>query len=45
MGEQSKKMLGKDQLEHGIAEKLKSLVIEMMSLSFMAEAGMSKRFG
>jgi len=38
-------MLGKDQLEHCITKKLQSLIIEMMSLSFVAEAGMSERFG
>jgi len=37
-------MLGEDELEHGITEKLKSLVIEMMSLGFVAEARMSERF-
>jgi hypothetical protein len=38
-------MFGKDQLKYCISEELQPLIIEMMSLSFMAEAGMSQRFG
>jgi len=38
-----KKILGEDQLEDRIAEKLKALVVEMAPRRLMADAGMSQR--
>ncbi len=37
-------MLRDDELEHGIAEKLEPLIIEVMPLRFVAEARMRHRF-
>jgi len=37
-------VLGEDELENGVAEKLQALIIEMVALGFVAEAGMGERF-
>ncbi len=37
-------MLGHDELEHSIAQELEALIIKMMPLRFVAEAGMGQRF-
>ena len=41
--EHLEKLLRHDQLEHGIAEKLHPLVVEMRLLRFVGEAGMGQR--
>ena len=33
-----------DELQHGVAEKFQALIIEMMPLGFVAQAGMGQRF-
>ena len=35
-------MLGKNKLEHGIAEKFQALIIEMMFLGLVSKAGVSQ---
>ncbi len=37
-------MLGDDELEHSVAEELEALVIEMVPLGFVPQAGMRHRF-
>jgi len=37
-------MLGHDELEHGVAEKLKALIIEMMPMGLVPKTRMSQRF-
>jgi hypothetical protein len=40
----AKEIFGNDELKHGVPEELQTLIIKMMALRFMAEAGMSQRF-
>ena len=38
-------MFGNDELKNGVAEKFQALIIEPLVLRFVAQAGMSQRFG
>ena len=41
----AKQIFSDDELEHGIAEELQALIIKVITLRFVAQAGVRKRFG
>ena len=43
VGEMVEEVLGKDELEDGVAEELQALIIEMVPLRFVAQTGMRER--
>jgi hypothetical protein len=45
MGEEAVEMLGEDQLEDGVAEELKALVVEVPAMGFVAQTGVGESFG
>jgi len=42
--EQAEQMLGENQLQNGVPEKLEALIIEMVTLRLVAQARMSESF-
>ena len=44
MGKLIEQILRKDELQHGVAEEFEPLIVEMMALRLVTEAGMGERF-
>jgi len=41
----SEQILGNDKLKNGVAQKFQTLIIKMVTLRFVANAGVRERFG
>ena len=44
VGKLIEEILGEDELEDGVAEEFEALIVEVMALGFVTEAGMGERF-
>jgi len=43
--EVAEQIFSDDELEHGVAEELQALIIKVITLRFVSQAGVCKRFG